>query len=167
MKINELPSLENLNKWFTLDESTGTLYWKEKKAYWTKVGTEAGGIGSKGYKTVKFDGVSTRIHRIVYKMYYGVEPIGEIDHIDGNILNNKIDNLRLASRPQNRHNVKKNNNNTSGHKNVYWRQDSKKWRVMITAFGKVYHFGCYFDIEDAVSVAEKERKVLHGEFAVV
>ena len=165
MKINELPSIENLNKYFTLDESTGTLYWKVQKANCVKVGSVVGYVNPRGYSVVKLDGVTVRLHRIVYKMYYGIEPEGELDHIDGNKLNNKPENLRLASRYQNNQNIKKQKNNTSGHKNVYWKDDEKKWAVTIKAFGKTYRFGCYLNIEDAAEVAEKQRQILHREFA--
>ena len=165
MKINELPSLENLNKYFTLDESTGTLYWKVQKANCVKVGSVVGHVNPRGYSIVKLDGVTVRLHRIVYKMYHGVEPEGELDHIDGDKLNNNPENLRLASRHQNNQNIKKQKNNTSGFKNVYWVPKIKKWSVTIKAFGKIYRFGAYLNIEDAAKVAETQREILHREFA--
>ena len=165
MKINRLPDLEVLNKWFILDDTNGMLYWKERKAKHTEIGGIVGKVNPKGYLVFHFDGVITRVHRIIYKMYYGIEPEGELDHIDGNKLNNKPENLRLASRYQNNQNIKKQKNSTSGHKNVYWKEANKKWAVTISAFGKKYHFGYYLNIENAAEVAVKQRKILHGEFA--
>ncbi len=168
-KFKELPDIEYLNSIFTLDVESGVLYWKVSLSPVIKVGAKAGAIrifrNGPSYLVVGINGKYYPSHRIIYKMYYGVEPNGEIDHIDLNKQNNKPSNLRCVSTAENAQNRKKQIDNTSGHKNVYWRPETKKWRVMITAFGKVYHFGCYLNIEDAAEVAEKERRILHGEFA--
>lgn len=168
-KIKELPDAEYLNSIFRLESDTGELFWKVSFSPVVKVGAVAGTLnkmrGQDSYRSVVINGIHYRVHRIIYKMYYGVEPVGEIDHIDLNKQNNKPSNLRCVSTAENAQNRKKQIDNTSGHKNVYWRPDTKKWRVMITAFGKVYQFGCYLNIEDAVEVAEKERSALHGRFA--
>lgn len=167
--IKELPDVEYLKSIFTLDVESGVLCWKVSLSPVVKVGGVAGTLGKMrgidSYLSVVINGKNYKVHRIIYKMFYGVEPIGEIDHIDLNKQNNKPSNLRCVSTAENAQNRKKQIDNTSGHKNVYWRPDTKKWRVMISAFGKVYHFGCYLNIEDAVEVAEKERSALHGSFA--
>ena len=88
----------------------------------------------------------------------------EVDHKDGNSLNNKVNNLRESTLAQNKHNRKISKNNTSGHKGVYWNKASGKWMVRINANGKSYYFGTYVNKEDAIKVAIAARKKLHGEF---
>lgn len=166
MKINKLPDLEVLNELLSLDVESGNLYWKKTNNQ-VKVGAIAGVLKPEGYIVVMIKGKSYMAHRIAYTIHYGAEPDCLIDHIDGNRTNNNPNNLRLANHHENAQNRKKQIDNTSGHKNVYWRGDRNKWRVYIRAFGKTYYFGMFDNKEDAVEVAEKERKVLHGEFAVV
>ena len=88
----------------------------------------------------------------------------EVDHKDGNSLNNNVDNLREVTKEQNNQNSKISKNNTSGHKGVYWNKASGKWMVRINVNGKSYYFGTYVNKEDAIKVAIEARKKLHGEF---
>jgi elongation factor P hydroxylase len=86
---------------------------------------------------------------------------GLIDHVNGDSLDNRIDNLRLASRAQNANNSVK---VASGFKNVTLHR-SGRWRVQMRVNGKQRHFG-YFDCKDeAISVAREMMDKYHGEFA--
>jgi hypothetical protein len=74
---------------------------KEGKVLWVKhprwpsySGREAGNLTQNGYRKIKFEGRQYLTHRIAWFLYYGSWPKGDIDHIDGNPLNNKIKNLR-------------------------------------------------------------------------
>jgi len=103
--------------------------------------------------------------RIIFLLHNGYLTEGkEIDHVDGNSLNNKKNNLRELTRDQNQHNAKLQKKNKSGVKGVSWDAKSKKWRVIITANKKRYNFGLYEKLEDAIKVAIEARKKLHGEF---
>ena len=88
----------------------------------------------------------------------------EVDHIDGNSLNNNPLNLRESNRFENSYNSKISKTNTSGHKGVCWNKENDKWKVKICKNGKQYFFGYYVNKEDAIKVAIKARKKLHGEF---
>ena len=108
---------------------------------------------------------SLKCSRIIFLLYNGYLTDKKlVDHVDGNPLNNKIENLRESTRNQNNQNSKIPKTNTSGHKGVYWDAKSKKWRVMIYANGKFHHFGLYEKKEDAIKLAIEARKKLHGEF---
>lgn len=103
--------------------------------------------------------------RIIFLLHNGYLTEGkEIDHADGNSLNNKINNLRELTRYQNQHNAKLQKKNKSGFKGVSWDAKSKKWRVIITANKKRYNFGVYEKLEEAIKVAIEARKKYHGEF---
>ena len=73
----------------------GNLYWKISKSYRIKIGNLAGRINKQGYRSVGINNKEYRYHRLIYLYHYGYLP-KFIDHIDGNKLNNNIDNLRSA-----------------------------------------------------------------------
>jgi len=103
--------------------------------------------------------------RIIFLLHYGYLTKRKfIDHIDNNPLNNKIENLRECTTSQNQQNRKISNKNTSGHKGVHWRKLTGKWQVKLKLNGKTYYFGHFVNKEDAIKVAIKERKKLHGQF---
>ena len=66
-----------------------------------KWGTPSGAVGSKGYRQVNFRGRTLQVHRVVWALHYGTWPKLEIDHIDGNKLNNRIENLREVTHRDN------------------------------------------------------------------
>ena len=108
---------------------------------------------------------SLKCSRIIFLLYHGYLTEGkQVDHADGNSLNNKVDNIRESTKYQNAQNRGIRPENTSGHKNVYWDKRNKKWKVQIYANGKYYYFGLYEKLEDAIKVAIEARKKLHGEF---
>lgn len=97
-------------------------------------------------------------------MHHGYLP-DVIDHIDGDILNNKIENLRPATHTQNMRNTKLSSRNNSGVKGVNWDKKSNKWRVHISVDGKTKTFGRFKDMELAELIAIEARDKYYGEFA--
>jgi len=89
----------------------------------------------------------------------------EVDHKDGNGLNNQRSNLRNATTAQNRHNSLTPIDNTSGFKGVSWNKRHKRWTAYITAFGKRRFLGQFRDKEEAIQVRAKAEIELFGEFA--
>ncbi len=88
-----------------------------------------------------------------------------IDHINGNSLDNRRENLRIATNAQNLHNRKSNSTNTSGYKGVYWHKPTKKWRAKISVMGKIHYLGQYNTPEEAYAVYCKAATLYFGEFA--
>ena len=106
-----------------------------------------------------------RCSRVIFLLQNGyLNTCKEVDHIDGNSLNNNPLNLRESNRFQNSYNSKISKINTSGHKGVYWNKENDKWKVKICKNGKQYFFGYYVNKDDAIKVAIKARKKLHGTF---
>jgi len=92
---------------FTYED--GDLLWLAPTSNRTPVGTPAGTIDSKGYYSVRIGGKKHMNHRIIWELHNGPIPEGYvIDHIDRNPGNNRIENLRLATRQQNAWNAKAN-----------------------------------------------------------
>ena len=103
--------------------------------------------------------------RIIFLLANGYLTKGkEIDHIDGNPLNNRVENLREATSSQNSCNAKTQKNNTSGHKGILWDKKREKWLVRITLEKKHFYLGRYENLEEAIQVVMSERARLHGEF---
>jgi len=140
-----------------LFHSNGELFWK-------KNGKKAGGINGKGYVYVRVKGIKYQAHRIIFFIERGYFP-ENIDHIDGNPSNNKIENLRPATRSQNMQNGAIPISNTSGFKGVCWHKRSNKWQVRLSLNNKNKHFGMFEDIEFADLVAQEARSLYHGEYA--
>lgn len=134
-----------------MDSSTKYgLCWKKDIYRQIKKGDQAGYLrpgrkNEKGYAAVRLQGNVYYIHRILYYLYTHIDPKDNfIDHIDGNTLNNSIDNLRLVSNKQNQQNrATKNKNNSSGYKGVTWDKNRNKWIAQITVEGKCKFLGRY------------------------
>lgn len=138
-------------------------YWKKPRSG-IQIGQKAGSLEPNGYLRIRFNTKKYLIHRLVFLYYHGYLP-KYIDHIDGNPLNNSIENLREATFSQNRLNIKLQKNNTSGCKNISWSTTQKKWRVNIRINQKTVNFGGYKDLELAELVATEARNKYHKEFA--
>jgi hypothetical protein len=89
----------------------------------------------------------------------------EIDHIDGDGLNNQKKNLRICTQSQNFANRNKLRNNTSGYKGVSWYKPGKKWRTQIKVNCHVKHLGYFSTPEDAAQAYNIAAERYHGEFA--
>lgn len=95
----------------------------------------------------------TFLHQIILGKKKGCE----IDHINGDKLDNRKKNLRVATRSQNSMNRK-------GVKGYSWRKETKKWRVYICINYKTIHLGCFDKKQDAISARIKAEKKYFGEF---
>lgn len=143
--------------------SDGNLYWKKPTGRRVRFGDLAGNV-SEGYVSIRVGGKLMKAHRIIYFMHHGYMP-REIDHIDGNGLNNRIDNLRDADRFVNNKNRSASRNNKSGIKNVCWSKVANKWHVSIMENKTRHHIGYFASLDDARFAADNARKQYHGEFA--
>ena len=97
-------------------------------------------------------------------LHHGYLP-SQVDHIDGNRENNKIENLREATHQQNIINQKRATTNKSGFKNVHWRKDKNKWCVELIVNGKKKHIGYFDDLEVAKTKLMEIRNETHQEFS--
>lgn len=101
------------------------------------------------------------LHRIILarKIDRELLPEEEVDHINHDGLDNRRENLRVATRSQNKVNRRIQKNNTSGFKGVYWDTQKNKWKSILKVSGKPKHLGFFLTKEearDAFFVAQKE-----------
>ncbi len=105
------------------------------------------------------------LHRLIAERAGIHIPAGhEIDHVDGNGLNNARFNLRAATREQNMHNAPLQSDNRSGVKGVSLHACGR-WQATIRAHGKQHYLGLFATVEEAAVVVEAMRDRLHGQFA--
>jgi phosphoglycerol transferase MdoB-like AlkP superfamily enzyme len=88
----------------------------------------------------------------------------QVDHIDGNPMNNQRSNLRLCTNQENAFNKQIGSNNTSGYKGVYFTQNS--WVAKITKDGK-NRYERFDSKEEAKNAYNRKATKLFGEFALV
>jgi hypothetical protein len=148
MNKRELPSQEYLNS--ILEYKDGELFWKIDKGA-AKVGKQTSYINNKGYKIIRIDKVDYLQHRLIWKMLKEHDPIGHIDHINHDKLDNKIENLRDVSRSENQRNRALNKNNTSGQNNIYKQKDKYRVRFKHNKISKYFN-----NLEDAVSFRDEK-----------
>lgn len=141
----------------------GKLLWKISSGTRARPGKVAGSICStSGYWKIKYKGKKYLEHRIIYEMHYGPIPEGyEIDHINHDRIDNRIENLRLANRSINCHNLSMMKNNTSGVTGVSYEQKVGKWRAQIRSKLK-YRFLGYFDTFEEAVTARKQAETKFG-----
>lgn len=88
-----------------------------------------------------------------------------VDHINGNPLDNRRSNLRLATHAENTRNQRRSRANTSGFKGVHWHKGAAKWQAYISLDGKRRSLGYFQSPESAHEAYLRAAEELHGEFA--
>lgn len=149
---------------YDYSEEKGGLINKIEFNWKNKVGERIGYIHSRGYVHVNIKGMVYKEHILVWNYFNGDVPNDmQIDHIDGNRSNNRIENLRICSSFDNQHNRKKNKNNTSGYKGVT--KVKNRWTAEIMCNSTKHRLGI-FDTKELAAIAWNEASIkLHGVFA--
>lgn len=155
---------------YTKEEILSLFEYKEGKLFRicnrsnTKTGQEAGWINNKGYRLISFNHKEIMAHKIVFFIHKGYVP-EYIDHVNGNRLDNRIENLREATCSENAYNQRKGARNKSGCKNVSWNKARNKWAVRIVYGNKKLKQWYIDNFELAELLAEEARNKFHGRFA--
>lgn len=150
-----------------LEYKEGGLYWR-KHCHKAVAGKRVGCLDAHGYRVFNLtvEGKPKRFleHRVVFFMHHGCWP-KQIDHINRDRADNRIENLRECTDQTNRYNMGVRRDSASGVKNVYWWEARQKYRVAIQYNKKWKTVGYFDDIELAELVAREAREKYHGEFA--
>lgn len=144
----------------------GYLIWKVKKGKTKmKIGDRAGHFSGRHQRYfVGINFKAYRVARIIFLWHKGYLPIN-VDHKDGNSLNDKISNLRAATPSQNNMNRQANRNSTSKYIGVHRSVTKNRWCAHIRFKGKSKNLGSFSDEIEAAKVRDKAAKELFGEFA--
>jgi hypothetical protein len=157
---------ERLKELLSYDPLTGVFLWKVAKKHGGCVGDVAGSKNSQGYIVIGADGKHYKAHRLAWLYHYGEIP-KEIDHANLDKSDNRISNLRPATRSQNRSNIRAYKNSASGQKGVSPHGMTGKWQAVISIGGKQNYLGLFERQEDAAAAYSKAAIQLYGSFARV
>jgi len=163
-------TIERARELLTYDAQSGDIRWaqdvkseKRNRCYIRK-GMIAGSVAGR-YRTIKIDGKTYMAHKLAWFLVHGEWPKIILDHANRDGLDNRLCNLRPATRFQNQANRSKPRHNTSGHKGALWRPDLGRWVGLIVHRGKPYHLGVFDTAEEAGRAYAVASVSLNGEFA--
>lgn len=149
---------------FDYNPETGVMSWAVNRRGGVRKGDPVGGLikkpDGKRYLGMNCQRRFLRVHRLIWLWVHGEFPNGEIDHIDGNGLNNRLSNLRVVTRKENAHNQRLHSHNTSGVCGVSYDTRGKRWVAVIYVESKRIHLGRFRGKSDA----EKARKMAEEKY---
>lgn len=160
-----MDNLEILREVLAYCPTTGVFHWKTSPSKSVRSGDIAGTKHPDGYVVIGYKGRAYLAHRLAWFFMTGELPTTDIDHADGEGLNNRFSNLRLANEAENLWNRKLCTRNKSGVKGVCWYAAGQKWAAQIRKNGVKHFLGYFEDISVAEKVVREARNRLHGEFA--
>jgi len=180
--MKTVPEAPYLNDCLVYNRDDGTLFWKVRpechfrttKA-WRMFNTKCAGKtatsrhiypNGTGCYYVSLDGHRYKAHRLIMRILGRLVDNLEIDHIDGNGLNNADANLRVATSSQNKMNTRVRRDSGSGYKGVHYRATYvSSWYYEITKNGKRTRKAGFKTPEEAAHAREKVLSGIHGEFS--
>ncbi len=148
---------------------TGVFVWKIRMGTHGKIGFVAGHISRKGCLHIAIDRVVFLAHRLAWLHVNGEWPNGEIDHRNLNKLDNRIDNLRVATNQGNSANRRALRNNRLGVKGVGIStvrvRKPQRYRARIRVNNALIHLGYFSTAADASAAYDIAARKHFGEFA--
>jgi len=163
----EKPKLtqERVQELLDYDQDSGEFRWRLTKKPNIREGDVAGCPARSEYWSIHIDGRNYRAHQLAWLYVKGEWGRPLIDHRDGNALNNRWTNLRLASHTDNAANRPRLPRNTSGLKGVSFDRRRGTWAAQITKEGRRYFIGRFATALEAHAAYVAAARVLFGEFA--
>ncbi len=147
------------------ESSTGLFTWLVDRTPSIRAGAIAGALQSNGYIHIKIDERTYKAHRLAWFFIHRKWPVEFIDHRNMVKDDNRIENLREASRSQNNTNRKVPANSLSGHTGVGWNCRSKKWCARVVIGGKRRNVGFFTHKEEAIAARNAAALTAYGSFA--
>ncbi len=149
------PPADYLRSLYDYDPKTGALWSRRRRR-----GHPIRKANGKGYIQVAIDGVQYCAHKIIFKMVTGRDAEGDLDHWDGDTLNNRWPNLREATQSQNQANQKPRLT-----KGVYFRATTGRWLAQIQVQKKRMHLGSFGSAAEAHAAYKAAADKHFGPFA--
>ena len=157
------PTQSDLHELFEYRD--GRLFWKTSRSNRTQIGDEAGYYCQNGYQYVNAYCIKVKRNRAVWIWHNGaIQPGLLVDHINQNKLDDRIENLRLATKSQNNFNAGRRKNAKTAHKGVRLRRDGKKWCARIMVDQREVHLGAFETEAEAVRAYQMALEKFAGEF---
>ncbi len=149
-KFKKTPSQQDLKELFKYNPETGSFirfdgyFGQIDRTYWYIV-----------YGNERF-----QVHRLIWKLWHNEEP-DQIDHINGDGLDNRLINLRNVNHITNCRNQKKKKNNTSGFNGVVYHKEADKWMARVKINYKGIHIGLYNTPQEAKEARDEFIKTFY------
>jgi hypothetical protein len=144
------------------DPATGIFEWIKNHSSRARAGTRAGTVTGRGRRFISIDGKPILESRLVWLYVRGYWPSGDIDHKDGNPLNNALENLRDVDHEINMHNQRGAQKNSKiGLRGVSMHSDGKGYCAFISVKGKSIYLGRFSDPMAAHQEYLNAKKRLH------
>jgi hypothetical protein len=150
--------LKLINERLHYDPDTGVFTWKlstGRSAAGSVAGTVADKYAGSPRLLIRIGGRLHHASRLAVAITTGVFPKGDVDHVNHDTLDNRINNLRIVDRLSNNKNVKRKKNNTSGAAGVHFQKSAGKWSAQIGVNYKTVHLGLFAKFDDAVEARRK------------
>ena len=154
----------DIQEWFSYVPETGAVLWKKSPSRKIRAGTKAGtpcGKGKKKYINIKMNGGYILAHHVAFFLSFCRLPVTEVDHEDGDGLNNKLENLREVTHAANMKNVRMGSRNSSGAVGVSFSKRDNTWESSICVDGRRIHLGSFKEKDQAV-FARKSAEAEYG-----
>lgn len=124
-------------------------------------GSPAGCTRSDGYVGIVVQQRRFYAHRLAWEFTHGAIPAGmEIDHIDHDPSNNRISNLRLVTKAENRRNRSADTRNKSGVNGIHWSKGAGAWAAQIRFNRRTRHLGYFKSLDEATAARKDAERAL-------
>lgn len=163
--MNQRPEITQKDVLDDFSYNNGSLFWNSRASQ-MKVGDLAGSVSSRGYRQIRYKDRIIMAHRLIFLFHHGYMP-DLIDHIDRDRSNNKIENLRPATKRQNAFNSASHKDSISKFKGVTFDKRKKKWMAQIFHNQKNKFLGYFLNEELAYAAYKAAAVEIHGEFICV
>ena len=176
MADHDLPSPKLLRKLLDYNPETGVLTWRERGielfadvpersricASWNaRFANKPVTCTKDGYLVVRIFAINLRAHRVVWAMHHGRWPEDQIDHVNHDRADNRLENLRHVGRVENARNMSLRHDSKSGVTGVSWIAKRQRWYASIWTGGRTKNLGFYRRKADAI-VARKRAEAALG-----
>jgi hypothetical protein len=162
--MKPLVTHERLKELLSYDPETGIFTWKVTRG-WVKAGDEAGSVFNNDYVRIGIDEKFYKRSRLAWFYVHGVWPKELIDHKNGVKSDDRLSNLREATKAENNRNAQRFKKNATGLRGVHWRKNIGRWEARIRNGNGNIYLGYFQTKEEAHKAYCEASAKLHGEFS--